>query len=323
MKIFYDLAIKTKRFVNQYKNQDSTNSSAAQIAAGSVLTEDAFFGIRNPISGKKRIGILPTLILLVISIPLLLSPIIGPMLVGVKNLNSQTTATITSVEFIQEDIGGENSASSRECNITAVFNVGGQQILSQALYPSNEYCRLGASQVIPIKYDSVNPSTWAYNIADYSSLYRAILYVGLTIFIISLLKLIIRASSGIYGLSLKRKGYKNAKEAREAINLESINNEVYDLKTEFVKSIFGINLQPQQNITSAEDQINQSAHRVLSSSEPIPGHNSSSSEQVLNPRPGYSSPNQDIVRPNISESPRPKNNNINSQDNIDINLDLD
>lgn len=321
MKLVYDLAIKTKSFVNQYKIQEISNYSASQIAGGSVLSEDAFFGIRNPISGKKRMGILPSIVFIVISIPLLLSPVIGPMLVGVENLNSSTTATITAVEFIQEDIGGENSSQTRDCNITAVFNANGQQILSQALYPSNEYCRLGVSQTIPIKYDSVNPSTWAYNVADYSSIYSIGLYAGLAIFTISFIKFIIRFSSGFYGLRLKQKGNKSIKAAKDS---NDINNRVYDLKTAYIKSIFDISTTTAQNNTqSPEDQINQSVHRVLNDSDAASIPKPTTNSDTLNSRAQYLIPNQDIIRPNATENIRLSKDVGTPQDNIDVNLDLD
>lgn len=322
MKIIYDLGFKANRFVSRYKNGDSLENSAAKSAVGSVLVEDSMFGIRNPINGKKRLGILASLIFLVISIPLILAPILGPSFLGVKNLNSQTTATITAVEYIQEDIGGENSASNRDCNITAVYNVSGQRILSQALYPNNEYCSLGVSQQVPINYDSVNPTSWAYNAKDYSLVYKIALYIGIGLFIISLTKIMARILSAIYGLSLKRKGKSLSK---LIIPNDNLSSKTYELKNNFIKEIFGINTIGGQTTPSlsTEEQINQATNRVISKERSVNMTTNNQANIQTNSLPNQQNINlnQDVTKP---QAPAP-NENLSSkpvQPFQDIDLDL-
>lgn len=222
-----------KQFLDTYKSENPTTFAAAQQAIGGLLVLDGFVGIDNPLGGKKRSGIVGSLVGIIVGLMLVFGIGFVGDLFGINKLTATTTATVVSVT--QPSNTDSTNSSGDSCTPQATYTVDGKEYTQTASSGSSSACSLTQGQRISINYDPGNPGAWAYDLNTVKTVLGLLPIFGAIIALTSLVTFAIRLFSIIFGWKLIKSGRALAKTLPPGTDLSTIKNEVGQ---NFAKSVF-------------------------------------------------------------------------------------
>lgn len=234
-----------KQFLDNYKSENPATFAAAQQAIGGLLILDGFVGIDNPLGGKKRSGIVGSLVGVLVGLMLVFGVNFIGSLFGINKLTATTTATVTNVS---QPTGSDttNNSSGGSCTPQATYTVAGKEYTQTASSGSSSACSLTQGQTININYDPNSPGAWAYDLNTVKTVLKLFPVFGAIIAVASLVTFAIRLFSIIFGWKLLRSGRALAKTLPPGTDLSTIKNEVGQNFAKSVFSLGGYNQDPVQ-----------------------------------------------------------------------------
>jgi hypothetical protein len=223
-----------KSYLQQYEQKGSATYAAALQAIGGLLIIDGFTGIDNPFGEKKRQGIFGALAGVGFGVLFMFIPHIFGTISGIKDMTASTSASVVSVSAPRTTQSSDGS-SSTTCSIKASYTVDGKQYSSGSSSSSSDQCNLAAGQTVTIDYNPNNPASWAYGAKTATSFMGIFFWAGVLVAVASLVTVVIRLLSIIFGWKLLRKGRALAATLPADTSFNTIVNEI---RQDFAKTLF-------------------------------------------------------------------------------------
>ena len=223
-----------KSYLQQYEQKGSATYAAALQAIGGLLIIDGFTGIDNPFGEKKRQGIFGALSGVAFGVLFMFIPHIFGSLTGMKDMTASTSASVVSVSAPRTTQSSDGS-SSTTCSIKASYTVDGKQYSSASFMSSSDQCNLSAGQAVTIDYNPNNPASWAYGAKTAAGFLSIFFWAGVVVAVASLVTVVIRLLSIIFGWKLLRKGRALAATLPADTSFNTIVNEI---RQDFAKTLF-------------------------------------------------------------------------------------
>lgn len=223
-----------KSYLQQYEQKGSATYAAALQAIGGLLIIDGFTGIDNPFGEKKRQGIFGALAGVGFGVLFMLIPHIFGSLTGMKDMTASTSANVVAVSAPRTTQSSDGS-SSTTCSIKASYTVDGKQYSSASSMSSSDQCNLSAGQTVTIDYNPNNPGSWAYGAKAAAGFLSIFFWAGVLVAVASLVTVVVRLLSIIFGWKLLCKGRALAATLPADTSFNTIVNEI---RQDFAKTLF-------------------------------------------------------------------------------------
>lgn len=232
--ILGSLKATAKSYLQQYEQKGSATYAAALQAIGGLLIIDGFTGIDNPFGEKKRQGIFGALSGVAFGVLFMFIPQIFGSLTGMKDMTASTSASVVAVSAPQTTQSSDGS-SSTTCSIKASYTVNGKQYSSASPMSSSDQCNMSVGQAVTIDYNPNNPASWAYGAKSLAGFLSIFFWAGVVVAVASLVTVVIRLLSIIFGWKLLRKGRALAATLPADTSFNTIVNEI---RQDFAKTLF-------------------------------------------------------------------------------------